>query len=294
MRIDDVIEGILSGDVTALDGSTEAAWHQVWRDRRLSDLDPEVMAALGGALADRLSWVFLAGYQATIYRCFPTLSRSPGWTSFVNTEDASGALPGTVLSGDGDARRLNGWKGWVAASDHVERLLVSAKQEQLPFVLLDRDTLGVRIESRGAPGYLPDLSQGRAEFVDVAVPDDRLLGDERTFPAFRVAEGAYVRVALHAFILGHARRLDASPALIADALAGLLAAIGVVRLDLPSRATTVAMHGIDQATQRLAEAFEPLIEVRDADLHARWMRDRRLVTGSSDRLAARAAQAIEG
>jgi alkylation response protein AidB-like acyl-CoA dehydrogenase len=219
MRIDDVIEGILQGETAPADGSTEAAWLATWRDRGLSDLDPEVMAALGGALADRLSWVFLAGYQATIYRCFPTLPRSAGWTSFVNTEDASGDLPGTSLEGDGDTRRLNGWKGWVAASDHVERLLVSAKQEHVPFAVLARETPGVRIESREAPGYLPDLSQGRAEFVDVTIPDGQLIGDERTFPTFRVAEGAYVRVALHAFILAHARRLEASPTLSSERFA---------------------------------------------------------------------------
>jgi len=247
------------------------------------------MAALGGALADRLAWVFLSGYQATIYRCFPELPREPGWTSFVNTEDRSGVLPGTSLSGEGDARRLNGWKGWLAASASVDRLLVSAKQEQTPFILLRRDAAGVRVEERDASSYLPELTQGRVQFEDVVVPDAALTGDEQTFPTFRVAEGAYIRVALTAFLLSHARRLDAPAPLLADGVAAVHASAGVVTQPMGTLGSLVAAHGADLAVQHLVAPFEDLLRTGDPALLERWTRDRRLVTGAGERIAARAA-----
>jgi len=292
MELEDVVEGVLRSELAPADAPTEAEWSAVWRAHALSDEGLEVMAALGGVLSDRLAWVFLSGYQATIYRCFPGLSREDGWTSFVNTEDRSGQLPGTSLIGEGADRRLSGWKGWLAASASVERLLVSAKQEQTPFILLRRDARGVRIEDRDAPSYLPELTQGRVQFEDVEVPDDALTGDEHTFPTFRVAEGAYIRVALTAFMLAHARRLDAPSTLLSETVAALHAAVGVVAQPMPSLSSLVAAHGADLATQRLVAPFEALLAERDAELLERWTRDRRLVTSASERLAARAASEL--
>ncbi len=294
MRIDEVVDAVLRREIEPADAPTEAGWRAVWAAHDLGRADLEVMAALGGALSDRLAWVFLSGYQATVVRCFPDLPRRPGWTSFVNTEDRSGVLPGTTLSGEGSERRLNGWKGWLAASSSVERLLVSAQQEHTPFVVLDRGTPGVRIEDRAAPSYLPELTQGRVQFEDVVVPDEALTGDERTFPTFRATEGAYIRVALAAFMLSHARRLDAPASLVAEAVAVLHAAIGVVAQPMPSLPSMLAAHGADIVTQRLVASFEDLLRDRDAALLGRWMRDRRLVTGAGDRLAARAAADLDG
>lgn len=288
MELNEILDGVLHRRITPLSAPTEAEWLAAWRDRRLSDEPLEVMAALGGTHADRLAWVFLSGYQATVYRCFPTLPREAGWTSFVNTEDASGRLPGTSLAGEGDARRLNGWKGWLAASAHVDRLLVSAKQEHTPFILVRRDTPGVRIEERGESSYLPELTQGRVEFVDVAVPDAALTGDERTFPTFRASESAYIRVALYAFMFAHARRLDAPAGLLSEIVSGLLGAVAIVRLPLPSDGALLGVHGAHLRMPPLAEAFEALLAERDPELAARWSRDRRLVGGAADRVAARA------
>lgn len=294
MELHDVIEGVLRDEISPLAAPEEAAWLTAWRDRHLSDEPIEVMSALGGALADRLAWVFLSGYQATIYRCFPDLPREPGWTSFVNTEDRSGQLPGTSLTGEGDTRRLNGWKGWLAASMHAGRLLVSAQQEHTPFILLRRDAPGVSITHRDAPSYLPELTQGRVQFEDVAVPDALLTGDAQTFPTFRAGESAYIRVALNAFMLSHARRLGAPPDVLTEIVAALLASAGMVRMPVPSLASLVAARAADQATQRIIPVFEALLAEGDAVLLERWTRDRRLVTGPSERLAERARTEIGG
>jgi hypothetical protein len=251
-----------------------------------------MMAVLGGALADRLAWVFLAGYQGTIRRCFPGLSREHGWSSFVNTEDPSGSLPGTSLTGGPPNRRLSGWKTWVAASDHAERLLVSAHQGETPFVVVRRDQPGVLIE-RGQPKvYLSEMTQGRVEFTDVTVGEDQLIGDERTFLMFRSAESAYVRAALNAFIFSQACQPGGWPDLIGQALAGLYAAASILQLPLPSNAAAVALFGLDVRTGALAQDFASFIEREDPGLHALWMKDRRLVDGASNGIARRAAEAL--
>jgi alkylation response protein AidB-like acyl-CoA dehydrogenase len=289
MDIAELIDAVLDGRIGPAASPTEGDYHRLWLEQDISREGPFVAAALGGALADRLAWVFLAGYQSTIRRCFPQLPVEPGWAAFVNTEDSSGRLPGTALTGEPGQRRLNGWKHWLAAADHADRLLVSARQEHTPFLVLRRDTPGVRIETYEPATYLAELVQGLVQFVDVHIAENQVTGDERTFPTFRASETAYVRAALFAFMLSHGRRLRGSATLVAGAVAGLLEMQAILQLPLPSEAAVVALLGADDHCQLVALEFEELIEVRDQPLYERWQRDARLVHGASDRLLGRAA-----
>ncbi len=198
MDLPTLVEDVLRGAITPVTAPAEADYFAAWLDYDAGAHDPAITAVLGGALADRLAWVFVAGYQGTIRRCFPGLPPERGWCSFVNTEDRSGSLPGTSLTGEPGKRRLSGWKTWVATSDHVERLLVSARQGETPFILMRRDQPGIRIETGPARGYLSEMAQGRVEFVDVAVREEQLLGDDRTFPTFRRAECVHLQPELPA------------------------------------------------------------------------------------------------
>lgn len=271
---------------------SEAEFNRLWRATDLGSAEPIVAAAYGGALADRLAWVFLAGYQATIRRCFPDLAPIPGWSSFVNTEDNSGALPGTRLEGEPGSRRLNGWKTWVATARHVERLVVSSRHNEIPFIVVGRNDAGVIIDPGSPKEYLPEMSQGRVEFVDMPVAEAQIVGDEQTFPVFRSAEGAYVRTALSAFMLAHTLRLEGPPTLAAGALSALLAWKATLDLRLPSDAAAVASFGVANQVRALAEEFELLIEAKDPPLHQLWMRDHRLVGGAVTAMAARAAAVL--
>lgn len=161
-----------------------------------------------------------------IRRCLPDLPVERGWCSFVNAVDGTGALPGTSLTGDPGHRRLSGWKTWLAAADHADRLLVTARQGEPPLIVVRRDQPGVRIESGRPKGYLSELVQGRVEFADVSVREDQLIGDEAALRMLGRAETAYIRAALNAFILSHARRLDAPPALTAAGSPGRAARCG--------------------------------------------------------------------
>ncbi len=287
--LEGVIEAVLTGALAPREAATEDDFHATWIAMGLGRTEPTLMAAVGGALADRLAWVFLSGYQATLRRCFPQLPAEDGWSAFVNTEGV-GDLPGTSLSGEAGSRRLNGWKTWLAGADHVDRLLVSATHNALPFAVVRRAQPGVVIEHSRSGGYLGEMIQGRVCFEDVPVAEDQIVGDATTFPAFRASEGAYVRVALSAFILGHAVRLRAPAELVTAVVGTLVAAAGAVALPLPSRAATVAIGGVDGQTRALASAFGPFIATADPALHALWERDARLYR--SDALTRRAEEAL--
>lgn len=293
MEMAGLLDRIRTGEVHPVDAPTEAEFHAAWVQRGASGADPFATAVVGGAMADRLAWVFLAGYQATITRVFPTLSVISGWRAFVNTEDSSGVLPGTSLAGSPGARRLDGWKTWVAAAAHVDELLVSAKHNQTPFMVVPRTQRGVHIDHGTPKAYLGEMVQGSVRFDGVEIAESQLLGDETSFPVFRASEGAYIRIALAAFILSHSLRLQGEATLVGRAISTLLAASAAQRLPVPSPVAALAVSGADRHVAVLAEEFEALIRDRDEPLWHRWTRDRRLVDGPSGTLAARAESALE-
>jgi len=288
-----LVERIRTGQVHPVDAPTEEDYYRAWVQGGVSDADPFTTAVVGGAMADRLAWVFLAGYQATITRCFPELAVMPGWRSFVNTEDRRGILSGTSLLNEDGARRLYGWKTWVAASAHVDELMVSAKQNEPPFIVVPRAQAGVHIDDGTPKAYLTEMVQGTVRFDGVEVADSQIVGDETTFSVFRASEGAYVRVALTAFILSHAIRLGGDATLVGGAISGLLGASAILRLPVPSAIASLAVAGADSHTTWLASEFEAFIQERDEELSRRWLRDNRLVHGASAGIAARADAALD-
>lgn len=288
-----VVERVVNGQLAPAAVPTEAAFHDVWSELGIGNLDPLMMALTGGAVADRLAWVFLAGYQACLRRTFPGSIQGAGWASFVNTEDPSGTLPGTRLTEDGDDFRLTGWKTWVAGAAHVEWLFVSSRQGVAPFVLLQRSVEGAELDVGAPKAYLSELTQGRVEFRDVAVAATQLVGGERTFQVFRACESAYVRAALNAFMLSHCVRLGASHALIARAVGCVLATASLLSLPMPSTAAAIGLAGVDTLSSEVAASFRELIADRDPALFALWEKDRRLVDGAAQSIRARAEQALD-
>ena len=89
MDLYELVEELLAARISPISAPTETQFYDAWVERDVNSSDPLVTAALGGALADRLAWVFLSGYQGTIRRCFPDLPAERGWSALVNTEDRS-------------------------------------------------------------------------------------------------------------------------------------------------------------------------------------------------------------
>lgn len=271
---------------------TEADWHGIWTSRALGSDAPIVTAVIGGALADRLPWVFVSGYQAANRRAFPELPPSPGWACFAASEDRDGKLPGASLREVDGRLELSGAKTWIAASDHVAQLVVTVGTgEDQRLVAVDRRSEGVTVESYDRSKFLGDMSQGRATF-DGAVVEREMPGSTSRW-GFGTGEPLHVLTALNAFMLSHTLALAGPASLIGRTLASIHGAAMLAEHELTANLVTYGLAGLDAHTQAAAEEFEALIEEVDTELHTRWITDRRLVGMFSAGITKRAEAAAD-
>lgn len=274
--LDEVIARILDRQLRPEAAPTEDAWHEVWTSRALGGDAPIVTAVIGGALADRLPWVFVSGYQAANRRAFPELPPSSGWACFAASEDRDGKLPGASLREVDGRLELSGSKTWIAASDHVEQLVVTVGAgEEQRLVVIDREAEGVTVESYDRSKFLGDMSQGRATFDGAAVGFEMAGSTSRW--GFGAGEPLHVLTALNAFMLSHTLALAGPASLVGRTLASIHGAAMLAEHELTAELVSYGLAGLDAHTQAAAEEFEVLIEEVDADLHQRWTEDRRLV-----------------
>lgn len=265
------IEAFLTGQLSRADAHDEAAWHALWHEAGLGALSPVRIAVQGGLMARSLPQVFVAGYQAALQTVFTELP-SEGWAAFVAAEDWADPEnhPGTTLAGDAGNLRMSGFKSWVGQSRHVRHLMVSAKQDgEDCIVSVARDAPGITVRHRENPSFLSGLSQGFAQFEDVAVQTV----DGADMRAFGRTEPKFVMLAGAAFLLAEARGDEArtraaalTMALAAYAASGDWAPKALAALDRELQAL-VALHPGDgvpdwQADQRLFGMYSPRIQKR--------------------------------
>lgn len=298
MNIEDLITNIISGAVSPLPCADEAAWYKEWMGHNLHLVDPLTMAAWGGALSDRLAWVFVSGYQAAI-RASCAIVNTPGWFALLVSEDRNkGEFPPVTMAPGSQGGALNGVKTWVAACEHVDELLVKlGTGASRRLVQVPADTIGVSLVSRSDPNFLPDLTQGRATFNDVRLASE-WQRDPQALDRFGQSEALHVTVAVAAFMLSHVCRFHVKDSgekgtrgMIRD-LAGLL-----VEISQPDSARTQSAYissvlaRIDAGLKSIADRFVALLDDNDADAAHRYQRDARLVSMYSSSIQARAAAA---
>ncbi|MDA0273547.1 MAG: hypothetical protein O3C68_09890 [Proteobacteria bacterium] len=187
----------------------EADYHRFWTAQLDESWSAEETAFAGGLIADRLSFLFIAGYQAAVRRTFNLANRT--WTALAVSEDRStdNSRPGLTES----SGRVNGFKTWVASSRFAEDLIVSVDTTQ--FYVANRNTPGLSLSHKNAPGFLGDMSQGVAEFNDVAVSNLQPLGGLDLKP-FAKREPLYLYVAFCGFL--HRRGIHDVTSLLDDLL----------------------------------------------------------------------------
>ncbi|NKB99135.1 MAG: hypothetical protein GKR90_11675 [Pseudomonadales bacterium] len=183
----------LLGAVEASDPvADEAAYKLIWLEQ-CAELSPFAMSVVGGALADRFAWVFIAGYQGAIRHIFPE-EKFTGWAAFAVSEDRSenDPLPGVTWQASKDGPVINGSKTWVAASANCDEIIISAgRGGGKQFFAVSSDHPNVEIETRPAGRMLPDLSQGSAHFSDTRLVSGSEL-DTRLVPGFGPCEVLYI------------------------------------------------------------------------------------------------------
>ena len=268
--------------------SSEAEWHSLWQTADVSHHDPLVIALLGGALADRLDWVFHAGYQGMMRYAFPFCPGS-GWASYLVAEDKTGEFPGTVVTKTAGHTQLSGCKSWVAGVEHVDHLIVrvSGTDDEV-FLVVPAHGPGVVLSSREKPGFLSDLSQGFATFEDVVINDDQLFARAQLHQNFAYAEAFHVLVALNAFMVSHTLRVGGDADILLAATQSLSNAGDLIESGAVDDDFFLGTADLDVATTHTAELFEMLIEHHDVELFQRWQRSRGVVNMFSRGLQKRA------
>lgn len=178
------------------------------------------MSVIGGRLASNLSQVFSAGYQGALRHVFPKI-KLQGWSALAVSEDRSeeDPLPGLTAHIAEHGYRLNGHKTWVAACDVLDSMIVRARLEdaietagddrsgntsQLFHIALP--TQGLTIASNPNPSLLPDLSQGRAHFDDVAAVESTMV-DKAGLKNFAPCEAMHILTAFVAWVATQAPSL---------------------------------------------------------------------------------------
>lgn len=282
-----VLRSIISGDVSSSESESEESWRRNWLAGDVSNHEHLAVAMIGGAMADRLSWVFHAGYQGMMRYAFFFCPKD-GWSSYLVAEDKSGEFPGTGLDKSGPDTLLKGNKSWVAASKHVDHLVV---QVVLPdeniLVVVDSDAPGVSLSHREKPGFLSDLSQGFATFTDVAVAD--IYKHDALPENFSQSEPHHVLTALNTFMISHTVRLGGNSTITDTAAASLEKSIRLVDQKVTGDHFFLGVAELDSETTATAQHFADFIEDVDESLHRRWRKDSGLVNMFSRGLQKRAA-----
>jgi hypothetical protein len=108
---------------------------------------------------------------------------------------------------------VRGFKTWVASSRFAQDIIVSVDTTRL--FIANRNTPGLSLAHKDAPGFLSDMSQGIAEFKDVSISDLQALG-EFDLKLFAKREPLYLYFAFCGFLhreFGHSGHTDITPLL---------------------------------------------------------------------------------
>jgi hypothetical protein len=254
-----MLEQFLEGKYSVVDCPTEQDYYTLWREQGLGVLAPSESAIAGALLADRLPWVFAAGYQATLQNAFPGLPES-GWAAFIATEDTQDpqAHPGTTLTGDGDGLLLNGHKSWVAHSRFVDHLIVTVNDPdgdkyRARGLIIERARRGVTLTHREQPSFLAGLSQGYAKFENTPVDPSEVF-EFGPIGQFGRTEAKFVMLAGTAFMLARTDEDSDLRDRIITISAALIALLGEEETSRQVYAT------IDREFQRATDLFERQVD----------------------------------
>ncbi|MDA1076483.1 MAG: hypothetical protein O3A63_17255 [Proteobacteria bacterium] len=296
MNVEDLITRIISGAVSPLPCEDEGAWYAEWAGHNLHLLDPLTMAAWGGAMSDRLAWVFVSGYQAAI-RSSCSIQNAPGWLALLVSEDRKkGEFPPVTIGHNDHGSVMNGVKTWVAACEHVDELLVKVGNgASRKLVAVPATAQGVGLEARPDPIFLPELSQGQATFQDVNLPR-AWQRDPQALDGFGPSEALHVTVALTGFMLSHVCRFHVKDS-GEQGTRGMIRTLAALLVEISEPAEMSNTHissvlaRIDAGLKPIADRFAALLDNNDSDAALRYRRDAHLVSMYSSSIQARSAAA---
>jgi len=278
-----LIERFYDGDFRTRSCPTEQDYYDCWRACGLDKMAPTEAAIAGAFVADRLPWVFAAGYQATLRNAFADLPDG-GWAAFAATEDSAdlAAHPPVTLSDDGSHCRLDGCKAWVAHSAIVDHLIVTINdpagdKRRVRGVVVSRHGDGVHLSHREKPGFLARMSQGFARFEGTPVSTEGVFEFE-AIRQFGRSEAKFVMLSSSAFMLSRTGPDSSLQARLATVVAALLSLIA------ETKTSRQVYADIDTEFQACVDLFE---QTGAPDEIPEYEADRRLFRMYTDRIQRR-------
>jgi alkylation response protein AidB-like acyl-CoA dehydrogenase len=262
-----------------------AAWRRRAEAVRAPGDLPIDHAVLGGLVADRLGFVFAAGYRAALRALVPSLGDD---TTLCVTEEGGAhprALQATLrpIDSAGDSGfRLSGAKTWSTLAASARRLLVAASagadqsgRNRLRMAVVDVGAPGVSIRPMPPTPFTPEIEHAEVTFTDVAVTEV-LPGDgfDHWIKPFRTVEDVHVHAALAGHLVRLARAHAWPRAIVEDALALIAALRALAAGDPGAREVHIALAGALRTAERLVADAAPHLAATDETTRTRWERDR--------------------
>ena len=240
----------------------EHTYAALWSEQ-VSGLDSlTAQAAQGGLLADRMAWVFVAGYQCALRHTFAELP-AEGIVAFAVSEDRKNdpPLPGVKSLQHNGGVQVSGYKTWVACSASLSQLVIKADRgEAANYYCIERATKGLSLTDKHG-GFLAEMSQGVAHLDNVVVTTPL---DASQVAHFGLRETLYIYMAFCAW----AGKLVAQT----ERCERLIQRLATLAANVPANLESLAeLKEVDHAVQAL------IAEVPERATPA-WGKDQRLIS----------------
>ncbi|NCF43938.1 MAG: hypothetical protein GWP70_03850 [Proteobacteria bacterium] len=251
----------------------EQTFSALWSDQLAHLPTLTEQAVRGGLLADRMAWVFIAGYQSALRHTFSELP-TYGLAAFAVSEDRKGQppLPGVTAAVTGGTVQVSGYKTWVACSATLAHLVIkSDRGPQAAYYCIARQTTGLTLTNKYG-GFLAEMSQGVAQLENTPVQSPL---DAQQVGYFGIRETLYIYMAFCAWAGKHASS--------ATQCQELITRLGqLVQTPPEDEAALAELRAVDDAVQALRA------NVPDTAT-ANWQQDQRLISMYSPSLQKRQA-----
>jgi acyl-CoA dehydrogenase len=255
---------------------------------------PIDQAILGGFAADRVGYAFASGYQAAVRALVGDLPADR--IVSLSVTERGGAHPRAVEArlepAAGGGYRLTGRKRWATLSDRGGLLLVAASagadeqgRNRLRVARVDGAAPGVTLRPMPETPFVPEITHDEIELASVAVAEGDLLpgdGFERYVRPFRTVEDVHVQAAVLAYLVREVR-LHGMARGLAERLGALLVTLGGLATASPGAPEVhVALAGTLELGKSVIADVDRVWARTESPAHARWERDRLLLTVATE------------
>lgn len=281
------------------------AWWERHRAAAMVEAHPFDQAVLGGFSADRVGYAFASGYQAALRALFPDLPADRP-ASLCVTERGGGhprAIETRLAPQEDGSYRVTGKKRWATLGGQAGVLLVVASagldpqgKNRLRVVRIESSAPGVQRKPMAEPPFIPEIAHDEIEISGASAAEADLYpgdGYTRYVRPFRTIEDVHVTAAVLAYLVREVRR-EGLPRPLAERLMGILMALrGLSTVDPSDPATHVALAGTLDLMRAPLDEIDRVWAKTESPAHARWERDRLVLSVASSAREKRRARAWE-